>query len=81
VPFITAVNGVAAGGGCGYALAGDIVIAGRSAYFLQPFANIRRDLVRRIVHSAWGRGPGGRLSPFSSIFDRLFPGEHGLSFF
>jgi 2-(1,2-epoxy-1,2-dihydrophenyl)acetyl-CoA isomerase len=40
VPFITAVNGVAAGGGCGYALAGDIVIAGRSAYFLQPFANI-----------------------------------------
>lgn len=41
MPFIAAVNGVAAGGGCGYALAGDIVIAGRSAYFLQPFANIR----------------------------------------
>ena len=39
-PFITAVNGAAAGGGCGYALAGDIVIAARSAYFLQPFANI-----------------------------------------
>lgn len=40
VPVITAVNGAAAGGGCGYALAGDICIAARSAYFLQPFANI-----------------------------------------
>jgi 2-(1,2-epoxy-1,2-dihydrophenyl)acetyl-CoA isomerase len=40
VPLVVAVNGVAAGGGCGYALAGDIVIAARSAYFLQPFANI-----------------------------------------
>jgi 2-(1,2-epoxy-1,2-dihydrophenyl)acetyl-CoA isomerase len=40
VPVITAVNGAAAGGGCGYALAGDIVIAGASAYFLLPFANI-----------------------------------------
>lgn len=40
VPVVCAVNGVAAGGGCGYALAGDIVIAARSAYFLQPFANI-----------------------------------------
>lgn len=40
VPVVTAVNGGAAGGGCGYALAGDICIAARSAYFLQPFANI-----------------------------------------
>jgi 2-(1,2-epoxy-1,2-dihydrophenyl)acetyl-CoA isomerase len=40
VPLVTAVNGGAAGGGCGYALAGDIVIAARKAYFLQPFANI-----------------------------------------
>ena len=40
VPIVCAVNGAAAGGGCGYALAGDIVIAARSAYFLQPFANI-----------------------------------------
>ncbi len=40
IPFVTAVNGVAAGGGCGYALAGDIVLAARSAYFLQPFAGI-----------------------------------------
>nr|WP_310524917.1 enoyl-CoA hydratase-related protein [Polymorphobacter sp.] len=40
LPFITAVNGAAAGAGCSYALAGDIVIAGRSAYFLQAFVNI-----------------------------------------
>ena len=39
-PYITAVNGAAAGGGCGYALGADIAIAARSAYFLQPFANI-----------------------------------------
>lgn len=40
VPVVCAVNGAAAGGGCGYALAGDIVLAARSAYFLQPFSNI-----------------------------------------
>ncbi len=40
VPFITVVNGVAAGAGCSYALAGDIVIAAKSAYFLQAFVNI-----------------------------------------
>lgn len=40
VPFITAVNGPAAGAGCSYALAGDIVLAARSAYFLQAFVNI-----------------------------------------
>jgi 2-(1,2-epoxy-1,2-dihydrophenyl)acetyl-CoA isomerase len=40
VPFITAINGVAAGAGCSYALAGDIVIAAKSAYFLQAFVNI-----------------------------------------
>lgn len=40
VPFITAINGPAAGAGCSYALAGDIVIASKSAYFLQAFVNI-----------------------------------------
>ena len=40
VPFVTAVNGPAAGAGCSYALAGDIVVAARSAYFLQAFVNI-----------------------------------------
>lgn len=38
VPVVCAVNGVAAGGGVGLALAADIVIAARSAYFFLPFA-------------------------------------------
>ena len=40
VPVVTAVNGPAAGVGCSIALAGDFVIAARSAYFLQAFVNI-----------------------------------------
>jgi len=40
IPFVTAVNGAAAGAGCPLALAGDVVIAGRSAYFLQAFVNV-----------------------------------------
>ncbi|ALE16224.1 Enoyl-CoA hydratase [Altererythrobacter epoxidivorans] len=40
VPVITAVNGPAAGVGCSLALAGDFVLAGKSAYFLQAFVNI-----------------------------------------
>lgn len=40
VPVVTAVNGAAAGIGCSMALAGDFVLAGRSAYFLQAFVNI-----------------------------------------
>jgi 2-(1,2-epoxy-1,2-dihydrophenyl)acetyl-CoA isomerase len=40
MPIITAVQGPAAGVGCSLALTGDFVIAGRSGYFLQAFANI-----------------------------------------
>ena len=40
VPVVTAVNGPAAGVGCSIALAGDFVLAGSSAYFLQAFVNI-----------------------------------------
>jgi 2-(1,2-epoxy-1,2-dihydrophenyl)acetyl-CoA isomerase len=40
VPVVAAVNGPAAGAGASLALAADIVIAARSAYFLQAFVNI-----------------------------------------
>lgn len=40
LPFVTAVNGAAAGVGMSIALMGDLVIACRSAYFLQAFARI-----------------------------------------
>lgn len=38
-PVVTAVNGVAAGGGLGLALTADIVVAARSASFASVFAN------------------------------------------
>lgn len=39
-PVITAVNGAAAGVGCAIGLMGDIVICGKSGYFLQAFRRI-----------------------------------------
>lgn len=40
MPIVSAVNGAAAGGGLGLALAADIVIAARSAFFLCPFSKV-----------------------------------------
>ncbi|MEO0680316.1 MAG: 2-(1,2-epoxy-1,2-dihydrophenyl)acetyl-CoA isomerase PaaG [Pseudomonadota bacterium] len=39
-PVVTAVNGVAAGAGANFAFAGDIVLAARSARFIQAFVKI-----------------------------------------
>ena len=40
IPVITAVNGAAAGIGATLALSGDLIVAGKSSYFLQAFVNI-----------------------------------------
>lgn len=40
IPFIAAVHGAASGGGCNFALACDLVIAGESAKFNQAFIKI-----------------------------------------
>jgi 2-(1,2-epoxy-1,2-dihydrophenyl)acetyl-CoA isomerase len=40
IPFVTAVNGAAAGIGCSFALLGDLIVAGESAYFLEAFRRI-----------------------------------------
>src|SRR5215203_1355712 len=40
VPIVVAVNGVAAGGGFSLAMAGDFIVAARSASFIQVFSRI-----------------------------------------
>jgi 2-(1,2-epoxy-1,2-dihydrophenyl)acetyl-CoA isomerase len=62
-PVIAAVNGVAAGAGCNVALACDIVLAAKSARFIQSFARIGLIpdsggtwMLPRLVGEARGRG-------------------------
>jgi 2-(1,2-epoxy-1,2-dihydrophenyl)acetyl-CoA isomerase len=40
IPWVSAVKGSAAGVGCSFALAADMVVCGESAFFLQAFARI-----------------------------------------
>lgn len=40
IPYVSAVNGAAAGIGCSFALLADLIVASESAYFLQAFRRI-----------------------------------------
>lgn len=72
-PVIAAVNGVAAGAGCNFALACDIVIAARSATFVEAFARIGLVpdaggtwLLPRLVGTARARGMAMLAEPVSA---------------
>ena len=54
-PVVVAVNGVAAGGGVGLALSGDIVIASKSSYFVQVFGPKLGLVPGKILHTPEGR--------------------------
>ena len=72
-PVVCAVNGVAAGASCNIALGCDIVIAARSASFLQPFARLGiipdaggTWLLPRLVGQARARGLALLAEPLSA---------------
>lgn len=72
-PVVAAVNGTAAGVSCNIALACDIVIAARSATFLQPFARLGiipdgggTWLLPRLVGQARARGLALLAEPLSA---------------
>ena len=72
-PVVAAVNGVAAGASCNIALACDIVLAARSANFLQPFARLGLVpdaggtwLLPRLIGQARARGLALLAEPISA---------------
>ena len=72
-PVVAAVNGIAAGASCNIALGCDIVLAARSASFLQPFARLGiipdaggTWLLPRLVGQARARGLALLAEPLSA---------------
>ncbi len=72
-PVVCAVNGIAAGASCNIALGCDIVIAARSASFLQPFARLGiipdaggTWLLPRLIGQARARGLALLAEPISA---------------
>ena len=72
VPTVTAINGVAAGGGVGLALCADVCIAARSAYFVLTFG--QRLGIAPDLGSTWQlarRLPRGKAMPVALLGGRL----------
>ena len=71
-PIVTAINGAAAGAGVGLALAGDIVIAARSARFILSFAKLGAALdagTSLLVQRAIGAPRARALAMFGDALD------------
>ena len=70
-PVISAVNGVTAGGGVGVALAADIVVAGKSAYFVQEPAVVIQ--VQNGAGSCWDASFSDATKNDPSRYDGRLP--------
>lgn len=71
LPVIAAVNGGAVGFGCSLALAADVVLAARSAYFLLAFANVGLTLDGGSSMLLAGRAGHGRASEMGLLAERI----------
>lgn len=70
VPVIVALNGAAAGAGCGLALTGDIIIAGKSAKLLTAFSRIGL-----VMDGGMSWALTHRIGPSRAMGMALFAGE------
>ena len=70
-PVIAAVNGGAVGFGCSLALAADLVVMQRSAYFLLAFANVGLTLDGGSSALLVGRAGHGRASEMGLLAQRI----------
>jgi 2-(1,2-epoxy-1,2-dihydrophenyl)acetyl-CoA isomerase len=77
-PVIAAVNGPAVGIGCSLALAADLIVAARSAYFLLAFVNIGLGLDGGASQSLAARVGHARAFEIAYLGDRI-PAEQALS--
>ena len=70
-PVIAAVNGPAVGIGCSFALAADLVVAARSAYFLLAFVNIGLGLDGGASQSLVARVGSARAFEIAYLGERI----------
>ncbi len=77
-PVIAAVNGPAVGIGCSLALATDLIVAARSAYFLMAFVNIGLGLDGGASHTLAARAGHARAFEIAYLGERI-PAERALS--